>query len=139
MTPRHVEPRRRDRGKDEAWIRAYLAAAPWGVLAIPGDDGVPRLNGNLFVYLPDPHRIYLHSARAGALPAALHPPEESPASFTAAEMGRLLPAPEALEFSVEYSGVVVTGKARTVQDPEEARVALQALLDKYAPHLIPGR
>lgn len=139
MKPRHVEPRRRDRGQDEGWIRGYLEGAPWGVLAVPGDGGVPHLNGNLFVFLPDPHRIYLHSARAGALAAALAPADGVPASFTAAEMGRLLPAPEALEFSVEYNAVVVTGTARTVEDPKEAERALQALLDKYAPHLVPGR
>tara|TARA_B100000029_G_scaffold434354_1_gene447675 strand:+ start:921 stop:1241 length:321 start_codon:yes stop_codon:yes gene_type:complete len=53
-------------------------------------------------------------------------------------MGRLLPAPEALEFSVEYSGFTAFGKGSIVEDPEEARVALQMLLDKYAPHLKPG-
>ena len=53
-------------------------------------------------------------------------------------MGRLLPAPEALEFSVEYAGVVTFGAGRVVEDQDEARTALQMLLDKYAPHLRPG-
>lgn len=53
-------------------------------------------------------------------------------------MGRLLPAPEALEFSVEYAGVVAFGRGRVVEDRQEARAALQMLLDKYAPHLRPG-
>ena len=47
-------------------------------------------------------------------------------------------APEALEFSVEYAGVVVFGKGRVVEDQDEARTALQMLLDRYAPHLRPG-
>ncbi len=55
------------------------------------------------------------------------------------EMGRLLPAAEALEFSVEYAGLVVFGKIAVVDDEIEAKVALQSLLDKYAPHLEAGR
>jgi hypothetical protein len=51
----------------------------------------------------------------------------------------LLPADEALEFSVEYAGVTVFGLACIVDDPVEAEYGLQALLDKYAPHLRPGR
>ena len=139
MTPVRVEPRRRDRGKDEAWIRAYLRSAGWGVLAVgAGPDVPPHLNSNLFVHIPEPDRIYLHSARTGALPTALSSREGVPASFTTAEVGRILPAPEALEFSVEYSGVVASGRCRTVDDPVEAEAALQALLDKYAPDLRPG-
>ncbi|NJK79079.1 MAG: pyridoxamine 5'-phosphate oxidase family protein, partial [Chloroflexaceae bacterium] len=47
--------------------------------------------------------------------------------------GRLLPADVALEFSVEYSGVMVFGSATIVQDEAEASHALQLLLDKYFP------
>jgi hypothetical protein len=35
--------------------------------------------------------------------------------------------------------VVVFGRARIVEEKEEARHGLQLLLDKYAPHLRPGR
>jgi nitroimidazol reductase NimA-like FMN-containing flavoprotein (pyridoxamine 5'-phosphate oxidase superfamily) len=134
-----VQPRRRDRGREEAWIRAYLEGAPWGVLALASGDEPPHLNSNLFLYRPEPDRIYLHSARVGALPAGLEAEAGVPASFTAAGMGRLLPAEEALEFSVEYHGVVARGRAVTVRDPDEAESALQGLLEKYAPHLAPGR
>jgi nitroimidazol reductase NimA-like FMN-containing flavoprotein (pyridoxamine 5'-phosphate oxidase superfamily) len=54
-------------------------------------------------------------------------------------MGRLLPADEALEFSVEYRGVAVFGKGAIVTDPEEATRSLHLLLDKYCPHLQRGR
>ncbi|MEJ2539519.1 MAG: pyridoxamine 5'-phosphate oxidase family protein [Gemmatimonadota bacterium] len=136
---RTVDPRRRDRGRDEAWIRAYLERAPWGVLALASTSDPPHLNSNLFLYRPGPDRIYLHSARAGALPSGLSRPEGVPASFTAAGLGRLLPADTALEFSVEYHGVVARGRARTVQDPREAEESLYGLLRKYAPHLAPER
>jgi nitroimidazol reductase NimA-like FMN-containing flavoprotein (pyridoxamine 5'-phosphate oxidase superfamily) len=54
-------------------------------------------------------------------------------------MGRLLPADVALEFSVEYRGVVVFGTASVIVDETEASRALQLLLDKYFPHLKPDQ
>ena len=54
-------------------------------------------------------------------------------------MGRLLPADVALEFSVEFAGVTVFGTATIIEEPKQARHALQCLLDKYAPHLHPER
>lgn len=131
------QPRRRDRAvDDETWIREYLQRASWGVLAT-AFDGQPFLNSNLFVFDPSMHAIYLHTARLGRTRSNI---ESSPqVCFSVGEMGRLLPADTALEFSVEYSSVVVFGRARVVADAEEARRALQLLLDKYFPHLRPGR
>lgn len=129
--------RRRDRGKDEAWVRAFVQRAPYGFLATVGDEGQPFLNSNLFVYDEDRHCIYLHTHRTGRTRDNLARPEK--VAFGVAGMGRLLPAPEALEFSVEYAGVTVFGPGRIVEEPDEARHALQLILDKYAPHLRPGR
>jgi len=53
-------------------------------------------------------------------------------------MGRLLPATTAMEFGVEYESVVVFGQVIILENPVEARHALQRLLDKYFPHLRPG-
>jgi nitroimidazol reductase NimA-like FMN-containing flavoprotein (pyridoxamine 5'-phosphate oxidase superfamily) len=130
------EIRRKDRGKDDAWIGAYLQRATFGFLATI-QEGQPFLNSNLFVYDPDRHAIYLHTARTGRTKSNLSEPV--PVAFSTAEMGRFLPADEALEFSVEYSGVVVFGTGSVVEDPEEAEAALQMILDRYAPHLEPGR
>jgi nitroimidazol reductase NimA-like FMN-containing flavoprotein (pyridoxamine 5'-phosphate oxidase superfamily) len=128
--------RRTDRAADEAWIRDFLLEAPVGVLATVRDDQ-PFVNSNLFVFDPDAHAIYLHTARTGRTRDNV---ERHPAvAFTVYETGRLLPADEALEFSIEYGGVVVFGSARVVDDPVEAERGLQRLLDKYAPHLRPGR
>ena len=128
--------RRRDRGQTDAWIREFAKAAPYGFLAMVDEDGQPFLNSNLFVYDEDRHCIYLHTHRTGRTKDNLSEPQQ--VVFSAASMGRLLPAPEALEFSVEYSGFTAFGKGSIVEDPEEARGALQMLLDKYAPHLKPG-
>ena len=129
--------RRRDRGKDEAWVRAFMKQAPYGYLATVGEGGQPYLNSNLFVYDEVRHCIYLHTHRTGRTRDNIERTEK--VAFAVSGMGRLLPAPEALEFSVEYSGVTAFGTGRVVHDVDEAKGALQALLDKYAPHLRPGR
>ncbi len=141
MSPQHIEPRRRDRGRDEAFIVEALAQLPWGTLAIAAGEGPPHLNTNLFVHRPDPDRIYVHTARLGALADGVRSAGAAgvAAAFTAGAMGRLLPALEALEFSVEYAAVTATGRLREVTDDDEATAALQAILDRYAPHLRPGR
>ena len=54
------------------------------------------------------------------------------------EIGRILPAATAVEFSVEYAQVTVFGRGCVVAAPDEARDALQLLLEKYAPHLTYG-
>ena len=129
--------RRRDRAKDEAWIRAYLEASSFGFLATMGEEGQPYLNSNIYVYDDTRRCIYLHTHRTGRTRDNLAVPEK--VAFSVASMGRLLPAPEALEFSVEYAGVVVFGTGRLVDDATEAERGLQMLLDKYAPHLEAGR
>lgn len=129
--------RRRDRGQDEEWVRDFVTAAPHGFLATVGEGGQPFLNSNLFVYDKAKHCIYLHTHRTGRTRDNLQ--DRRPVAFGIAAMGRLLPADEALEFSVEYSGVTAFGAGYVVEDVEECRVALQMLLDKYAPHLVPDR
>lgn len=130
--------RRRDRGKDDAWVAAFMKRAAYGFLATVGNEGQPFLNSNLFVYddTGEDRRIYLHTHRTGRTRDNLESAEQ--VAFSTVAMGRLLPAPEALEFSVEYAGVVAFGTGRVVTDEDEARTALQMLLDKYAPHLRPG-
>jgi hypothetical protein len=135
-----VEPsqvRRSDREvKDEAWLKHMLCTEPVGVLAtVAGDQ--PFLNSNLFVYDEASHVIYMHTARIGR--TRINVEQEEKVCFSVFNMGRLLPADVALEFSVEYAGVVVFGSATLVEDEAEATVALQKLLDKYAPHLTPGQ
>ena len=129
--------RRRDRAvDDEQWIKDLLHRAPMGAMATV-HDGQPFINSNLFVYDEAAHAIYLHTARVGRTRANIE--GETRVCFSVSEMGRLLPADTALEFSVEYGGVVVFGRGAVVVEPDEASAALQALLDKYAPHLRPGR
>ena len=133
------EVRRKDRQKEDEWIKAYLEAAPYGALATV-HDGQPFINSNLFVYDPAEHAIFTHTAHVGRTRANVEEGDGGvSACFSAFSMGRLLPADEALEFSVEYEGVVAFGRLRMVIEEEPAKHGLQLLLDKYAPHLRPGR
>jgi uncharacterized protein len=125
--------RRTDRAvEDEAWIRHFLHSAAIGTLATV-DEGQPFINTNLFVYDEARHCIYLHTARTGRTPTTVARAER--ACFSVMTLGRLLPAPQALEFSLEYGGVVVFGSVSLVEEQDEALMMLQALMDKYAPHL----
>jgi nitroimidazol reductase NimA-like FMN-containing flavoprotein (pyridoxamine 5'-phosphate oxidase superfamily) len=129
--------RRLDRAKDDAWIEAFLVRAPFGFLASIDDEGQPFLNSNLFVYDATRHAIYLHTHRTGQTRDNLG--SGGKVAFSVAGMGRILPASVALEFSVEYAGVVAFGTGVVVEDPVEAKAALQWIMDKYAPHLKPDR
>lgn len=136
-TSPRAQVRRKDRAiTDDAWIGDFLKRAPFGTLATV-EGGQPFANMNIFAYDENEHVIYFHTARAGRTRANI---ETAPqVCFSVGEMGRLLPAPTALNFSVEYAGVVVFGHAEIVHDDAEAEQGLQQLLDKYAPHLRPGR
>lgn len=128
-------PRRADRTiRDDDWIKTFLKHADWGVLAT-SLDGQPFVNSNLFVYVENAHALYLHTATEGRTIENLR--ANPRVCFTAGQMGRLLPAKTALNFSVAYASVVVFGTAQRITDAAEAETALQALLDKYFPHLRP--
>jgi nitroimidazol reductase NimA-like FMN-containing flavoprotein (pyridoxamine 5'-phosphate oxidase superfamily) len=136
LEPR-AQVRRRDRAvDDDAWIRSLLHRAPIGITATI-HNGQPFLNSNLFVYDEAAHKIYFHTAQVGRTRANIEAHEQ--VCFTVYEMGRLLPADTALEFSVEYAGVVVFGRGSLLTEKELAKGALQQLLNKYAPHLQAGR
>ncbi|MEW5957763.1 MAG: pyridoxamine 5'-phosphate oxidase family protein [Chloroflexota bacterium] len=129
--------RRQDRAvTDETWIKTFLHRAAYGVLALV-HNGQPFVNTNLFVYEEAAHAIYLHTAKAGRTAATVAVSPQ--VCFSVSRMGRLLPAEVALEFSVEYAGVTVFGPAALLTDAAEKEHGLQLLLDKYFPHLRPGK
>jgi len=80
--------------------------------------------------------IYMHGAPVGRTRANVETEER--VCFSVSEMGRLVPAPRAFNMSVEYAGVTVFGRALLLDDDAEKERALQMLVDKYFPHLLPG-
>lgn len=128
--------RRSDRAvDDDAWIKQFLHQAAVGTLATVY-NGQPFVNTNLFVYDEVTHSIILHTADKGRTRANVD--NDNRVCFTIMEMGRLLPDEVALEFSVEYGGIIIFGKSEIVEDEAEAIRLLQLLMDKYAPHLTAG-
>ena len=129
------QPLRKDRAKDDAWIKAYLKRVPFGMLATEY-EGQPFIKPTSFVYDEAEHTIYIHGALVGRMRANL---EVNPRiSFCIAEMGRLLPGDTAMEVGVEYASVVVFGKVEILTEADQTRHGLQLLLDRFFPHLKPG-
>ena len=105
-------------------------------------DGRPFCLPRIYAYDRERGAVYVHGAFGGETGRLLGqggPGGGAPVALTVFEMGRLLPADEALEFGVEYSSVVVTGSASEVDDPEESEHGLKLLMEKYAPHLESGK
>ncbi len=127
---------RQDRAiDDEKWIKSFLRAAPYCAVATSVENQ-PFLTNNTFVYDEPAKAIYMHTAYAGRF---RHNLEQNPrVCLTAARFGRLLPSKTAMGFSNEYESVVVFGKAEILKNQDDARYALQKLLDKYFPHLKAG-
>ena len=127
--------RRTKRAQDDAWIAGFLEKAAMGVIATCVADQ-PFVVTRNYVFDADRHCLYFHGAMKGRTFENLN--TNPKVCFSVSEMGRLLPDETAIEFGVEYAGVVVFGQATLVTDPEEATYGLQLLLDKYFPHLKPG-
>ncbi len=91
------------------------------------------------VVLPTTHArrgetLYLHGS-TGSGPMLAAKTEGLPVCVTATLVDGLVLARSALHHSLVYRSVVVMGDARLVEDPDEKRRALGALLD----HIAPGR
>jgi nitroimidazol reductase NimA-like FMN-containing flavoprotein (pyridoxamine 5'-phosphate oxidase superfamily) len=98
-------------------------------------DGQPYLHPNLYWYDAKNKRIYFHTAIKGRTRANIE--RNQNVCFGIADLGSLLPADTALEFSTEYASVVVFGSCKILESETEQRMALQGLLDKYFPALKP--
>jgi nitroimidazol reductase NimA-like FMN-containing flavoprotein (pyridoxamine 5'-phosphate oxidase superfamily) len=130
-----TEIRRKDRTRDEAWIKAFLHRAPFGSVAT-ARDGQPFIVMRNFAYDEAAHAIYLHGALEGRFIENVRANDR--VCFSAGEMGELTTAKKAINFGVEYAGVVVFGRVVIVGDPAEARHGLELLMEKYFPDLRPG-
>ncbi len=126
--------RRADRAiTDDAEIADLLRQADICRVATSLNDQ-PFISANTFWY--DGERIFFHTATEGRTLSNVH---HNPRVCLEVDWrGQWLPAKTALAFSVEYTGVVVFGQARLLEDPAAKERALQGLLSKYFPELRPG-
>ena len=124
--------RRKDRELDEAEAYAILAKGDHGVLATWGADGYPYA-------VPLNHTftggvLYLHSAQAGHKLENLEHCDK--VSYCVVTGHEVLPA----ELSTQYESAIVFGRAVRIEEPEEKRRGLMALVQRFAPdHLEFGR
>lgn len=122
--------------REDDWIRAYLRAAQVGHIASVM-DGQPFQTPTSFWFDEANNRIIFHSNITGRIRSNL---EKNPkVCLEASELGRLLPANTAFEFSLQYRCVMVFGTARVISDPQQAREALYGLIKKYFPAMQAGR
>ena len=126
--------RRVDRAiTDDAEIADLLCQADICRIATSVNDQ-PFISANTFWY--DGERIFFHTASEGRTLTNI---QQNPRVCLEVDWrGEWLPAKTALAFSVEFTGVVVFGRAYLLEDAAEKERALQGLLDKYFPDLKSG-
>ena len=122
--------------RGDEWIRPFLRQAKVGHIASVR-DGQPFLNPTTFWFDEANHQMIFHSNVSGRIRSNI---ESHPrVCFEASELGKMLPANVALEFSLQFRSVIVFGKARLVTDLDEARRVLYGLIHKYFPAMTAGR
>lgn len=123
--------------EDDDWIRTFLSRIPNGVLALPA-TAEPHVVTQLFVHDAETDRLFFHGAQGGRAYDLIEAAESTRASFTASEMGRMIPAQMPVNFTVEYASVVARGELSLVEPAEEKFAVLERFMTKYAPQLTPG-
>ncbi len=114
--------------KDDEWIRSFLAQVEVGHIATHWEEQ-PFITSSIFFYDVEKHSVFFHSNVVGRIRS--NSEEYLEVCFEASRYGRFLPSNIALEFSMQYESVIAFGKIRVVEDHEEKRVALYAMLKKY--------
>ena len=122
--------------RDDEWIRSFLREARVGHIASVR-DGQPFLNPSTFWFDEANHQIIFHSNVAGRIRSNIE--NNSRVCFEASELGKMLPANVALEFSLQFRSVIVFGNARLTADAEEARRVMYGLIHKYFPEMTAGQ
>src|SRR6185436_16143198 len=93
--------------RDDRWIRAFLQDARVGHIASV-QEGQPFLNPSTFWIDEENHQIIFHSNVAGRIRSNIE--SNSRVCFEASELGKMLPANVALEFSLQFRSVIVFGR-----------------------------
>jgi hypothetical protein len=116
---------------DRAVIDGILDAATVGHIGVVGDDGQPFVLPVACARLGD--EVLVHGSVASRLLRA--GADGAPVCLTVTLIDGVIVARSLFESSMRYRSVVVVGRAREIDDPDQKLAALMALSD----HLIPGR
>lgn len=117
--------RRKQQQLTEAQCRDILRAGSSGVLALVGADGAPYAVP--LSYLWEEGRVYFHCAKSGRKMDAIRHCDR--ASFCVVGQDRVVPE----EYTTYYRSVILSGRLRVLEDPQEVRTAICALARKYHP------
>ena len=102
-----------------------------GVLSLYGDDGYPY--GVPLSYVYTDGRLIFHSAKEGHKLDAIR--NNNKVSFTVIAKDTIIPE----EFTTYFRSVIVSGRARILEQDEEKLAAIEVLAEKYMPDLKEGR
>ncbi len=122
--------------RDDDWIRDFLHQAKLGHIA-SARDSQPFLNPTTFWFDEANRQIVFHSNVAGRIRSNIE--SNARVCFEASELGKMLPANVALEFSLQFRSVIIFGKVHLISDPEEARRVMYGLIGKYFPTMTAGK
>jgi hypothetical protein len=124
--------RKRERGShDRRVIDAILDEALMAHLGICDEEGQPFVVPTLHARSGDV--VYCHGSVASRTLRTLA--GGAPVCLTVSLLDGLVLARAAMHHSANYRSVMLIGEARSVDDPEEKREALQAVVE----HIVPGR
>jgi uncharacterized protein len=124
-----TEPRRSERAmKTHEEMVSLLERMPVGCLAVTTEDG-PYVVAMNYLYYDG--CIYVHSAPAGRKIDAL--PHDSRVCFLVYEDGPQVMWDKGCGISQIYRSVVCFGKALFVEAPDEKKLILEKMIQKYAP------
>lgn len=119
------EMRRQDRAMVEEDAKTLLEAAQVGILSTVSKDNTPYGVPMNFVYTNE--GIYLHCALEGQRLDNIV--NNDSICFTVVDSVELMPA----AFATKYKSAIVFGKIIVVEDIEEKRKGLTAIVTKYSP------
>jgi nitroimidazol reductase NimA-like FMN-containing flavoprotein (pyridoxamine 5'-phosphate oxidase superfamily) len=116
--------------KDEAQIDEILASVHVGRLGTIGKDGYPIIKPLNFVHTSK--HIYFHSALEGEKIEDIL--RDNRVCFEVDVPLRYVKAKgDPCRASYHYRSVILKGRAEIIEDSEEKRMALKALMEKYQP------
>jgi uncharacterized protein len=124
-----TDPRRSERAmKTREEMERFLERMPVGCLAVTTEDGPYAVAMN---YLFHEESIYIHCALAGRKIEALV--RDSRVCFLVYEDGPQVAWDKGCGISQIYKSVICFGKSEFVEDPDEKKLVLGKMIQKYAP------
>jgi len=121
--------------RDDNWIRSFLHEARIGRIATRWERQ-PFITPSSFWYDEERNEIIFHSNIVGRVRANIEHHEQ--VCFETSKNGDFLPSNVAMEFTVQYAGVIVFGQACAIEEPQAKRRGLYGLIRKYYPGMEAG-